>query len=140
MAREMLRITVMGNLSSDAESRLSAEDRPITHFRIAVNQTRTNPAGGREESTEWFQINVAGRLAEYASGLRKGQRVLVDGRLQSLALNAATLRRASASTCGPMSPNVSGQSPAAETEDARTPVGAAVEEALEEPAASDLPF
>jgi single-stranded DNA-binding protein len=43
---------------------------------------RSNAAGTREERTEWFRINVAGRQAEYASHLQKGQRVLVDGRLQ----------------------------------------------------------
>jgi single-strand DNA-binding protein len=78
----MLRVTVIGNLGSDAELRYSANDRQIAQFRIAVNQVRTNAAGEREESTEWFRINVVGRQAEYALRLQKGQRVLVDGRLQ----------------------------------------------------------
>ena len=78
----MLRVTVLGNLGSDAELRYSASERQITQFRIAVNQMRTNAAGEREESTDWFRINVAGRQAEYASRLQKGQRVLVEGRLQ----------------------------------------------------------
>jgi single-strand DNA-binding protein len=78
----MLRVTVMGNLGGDAELRYSANDRQITSFRIAVNQVRSNASGQREESTEWFRINVAGRQTEYASRLQKGQRVLVDGRLQ----------------------------------------------------------
>src|SRR5438105_14847442 len=78
----MMRVTLMGHLGSDAELRHSAKDTPITSFRVAVNQVRTNAAGEREESTEWFRINVAGRQAEYASRLQKGQRVLVDGRLQ----------------------------------------------------------
>ena len=78
----MLRVTLMGHLGSDAELRHSARETPIASFRVAVNQVRTNPAGEREESTEWFRINVAGRQAEYASRLQKGQRVLVEGRLQ----------------------------------------------------------
>ena len=78
----MLRVTVMGNLGSDAEVRFSAKETRIASFRIAGNQVRSNAAGEREESTEWFRINVAGRQAEYASHLQKGQRVLVDGRLQ----------------------------------------------------------
>jgi single-strand DNA-binding protein len=78
----MLRVTAVGNLGSDAELRYSANDRQIAQFRIAINQVRTNAAGEREESTEWFRINVAGRQAEFASRLQKGQRVLVDGRLQ----------------------------------------------------------
>src|SRR5919201_6935286 len=78
----MLRVTVMGHLGSDAEQRHTASGTAIASFRVAVNQVRTNAAGEREESTEWFRINVAGRQAEYASRLQKGQRVLVDGRLQ----------------------------------------------------------
>src|SRR5919201_2463975 len=78
----MLRVTVMGHLGSDAEQRHTASGTAIASFRVAVNQVRTNAAGEREESTDWFRINVAGRQAEYASRLQKGQRVLVDGRLQ----------------------------------------------------------
>jgi single-strand DNA-binding protein len=78
----MLRVTLMGHLGSDAELRHSAKDTPIASFRVAVNQMRANAGGEREESTEWFRINVAGRQAEYASHLQKGQRVLVEGRLQ----------------------------------------------------------
>jgi single-strand DNA-binding protein len=51
-------------------------------FRIAVNQVRTDSTGERQDSTEWFRVSVMGRQAEYASHLLKGQRVLVDGRLQ----------------------------------------------------------
>jgi single-strand DNA-binding protein len=80
--QRMLRVTVLGNLGSDAEVRYSAKETPIAQFSIAVNQVRTNATGEREETTEWFRINVAGRQAEYASRLQKGQRVLVDGRLQ----------------------------------------------------------
>ena len=68
--------------SWNAEVRFSARENRIASFRIAVNQVRTNTAGQREESTEWFRVNVMGRQAEYASHLLKGQRVLVDGRLQ----------------------------------------------------------
>ena len=77
---DMLRVTVMGNLGSDAEVRFSARENRIASFRIAVNQVRTNTAGVREDTTEWFRVSVMGRQAEYASHLLKGQRVLVDGR------------------------------------------------------------
>ena len=82
MFKDMLRVTVMGNLGSDAEVRFSARENRIASFRIAVNQGRTNAAGEREENAEWFRVSVMGRQAEYASHLVKGQRVLVAGRLQ----------------------------------------------------------
>ena len=78
----MLRLTVLGNLGSDAELRYTQKSNSIAHFRIAVNQVRTGANGEREETTEWFRVNVPGRQAEYASRLLKGQRVLVAGRLQ----------------------------------------------------------
>ena len=78
----MLRVTVLGNLGSDAELRYSTKGSPIAGFRVAVNQVRMGANGQREESTEWFQVSVAGRQAEYAARLQKGQWVLVAGRLQ----------------------------------------------------------
>jgi single-strand DNA-binding protein len=78
----MLRVTVLGNLGADATLRYSQKKTAIAQFRIAVNQVRTGADGERDESTEWVRVNAAGRQAEYASRLLKGQRVLVVGRLQ----------------------------------------------------------
>jgi single-strand DNA-binding protein len=78
----MLRLTVLGNLGADATLRYSQKKTAIAQFRIAVNQVRTGADGERDESTEWVRVNAAGRQAEYASRLLKGQRVLVVGRLQ----------------------------------------------------------
>ena len=80
---DMLRVTVMGNLGSDAEVRFSARENRIASFRIAVNQVRTDSAGERQDSTEWFRVNVMGRQAEYASHLLKrpagpGRRTTAD--------------------------------------------------------------
>jgi single-strand DNA-binding protein len=97
----MLRVTVLGNLGGDAELRYSAKEAPIAQFRIAVSQVRSKANGEREESTEWFRINVAGREANYASRLQKGQRVLVDGRLQIARLSGVMGPRVLASKSGP---------------------------------------
>ena len=69
--RTMLRVIMLGNLGSDAELRYAANERLMASFRIAVNQVRTNAAGAREESTEWFRIDVAGHGAEFAARLQK---------------------------------------------------------------------
>jgi single-strand DNA-binding protein len=78
----MLRVILIGNLGGDAEVRSTGSERPVACFSVAVNQVRTTAGSAREESTEWFRVNVAGRQSEFASRLQKGQRVLVDGRLQ----------------------------------------------------------
>ena len=78
----MLRVTVVGNLGSDPELRQSNSGALIAGFRMAVNQVRLNGSGEREESTEWFRVNVPGRQVDYAAQLQRDQQVLVDDRLQ----------------------------------------------------------
>src|SRR5437879_13914916 len=80
--QDMLRVTVLGNLGSDAELRHSTKGGPIAGFRAAVNQVRTGTNGEREESTGRFRINVAGRQAGCAAHLQKGQRGLALARPQ----------------------------------------------------------
>ncbi len=136
----MLRVTLMGHLGSDAELRHTTNDRRIAQFNVAVNQVRTNAAGEREEPTEWFRINVAGRPAEYAGHLQKGQRVLVDGRLQISHFQ----RRDGTPGIGfdvwaDEVQNVSVRS-AADTDDGRPAVSAAASAGADEPSEHDLPF
>jgi single-strand DNA-binding protein len=77
----MLRVTLLGNLGADPESRYTQKGTQMVTFRVAVNQIRTGPDGERQESTEWFRVRISGRQAEYATRLTKGTRVLVAGRL-----------------------------------------------------------
>jgi single-strand DNA-binding protein len=78
---DMLRVSLLGNLGADPETRTSQKGSPITTFRVAVNQLRTDAAGERQENTEWFRVRAMGRLAESSHRLAKGGRVLVVGRL-----------------------------------------------------------
>ena len=124
--QDMLRVTVLGNLGSDAELRYSTKGAQIAGFRIAVNQVRTGATGEREESTEWFRINVTGRQAEYAAHLQKGQRVLAIGRLQISHFQRKDGTQGTGfDVWADEVQNVSGR-PAAEGEDGRDLVGAAV--------------
>jgi single-strand DNA-binding protein len=77
----MLRVSLIGHLGADATVRQSQKGASITAFRVAVNQVRTGPDGDRQESTEWFSVQAAGRQAEFAGQLSRGTRVFVDGRL-----------------------------------------------------------
>src|SRR5919202_55731 len=77
----MLRVSLLGNLGADPESRFTAKGTQIVTFRVAVNQVRTGPDGERQENTEWFRVRIANRQAEYVQRLGKGARVLVIGRL-----------------------------------------------------------
>ena len=77
----MLRVSLLGNLGADPETRTSQKGSPMTTFRVAVNQLRTDGDGERQENTEWFRVRAMGRLAESSQRLAKGGRVLVVGRL-----------------------------------------------------------
>src|ERR1051326_5723907 len=77
----MLRVSLLGNLGADPETRFSSKGTQITQFRVAVNQVRTGPGGERQENTEWFRIRVSGPRADLAGTLSEGNRVLVIGRL-----------------------------------------------------------
>jgi single-strand DNA-binding protein len=77
----MLRVSLLGNLGAEPESRFSQKGTQIVSFRVAVNQVRFGPDGERQENTEWFRIRVAGRQTEFVQRLGKGTRVLVFGRL-----------------------------------------------------------
>ncbi len=79
------KIQVVGNLGRDPELRYTPNGRPVTEFSVAVNQaTKNQQTGEWVEATDWFRVSVWGDRAERsAESLRKGSRVLVDGRFRT---------------------------------------------------------
>jgi single-strand DNA-binding protein len=77
------KLLIAGNLGKDPEMRYTANGTPVTSFSIASNRRYTNSAGELVEETIWFRISTWNRLAEIcAEYLKKGAKVLVEGRLQ----------------------------------------------------------
>lgn len=80
----LCKATIVGNLGADPEQRFTQDGRPITRFRVAVNNRRKDRDGNFADHTEWFAVTAFGRQAEIAAErLQKGSRVYVDGRLES---------------------------------------------------------
>ena len=78
------KVMVIGNLGSDPEMRFTPNGNPVTNFRVAANHVFTTPEGERKEETEWFAVEVWGRLAEQCNQfLGKGRLVYVEGRLRT---------------------------------------------------------
>jgi single-strand DNA-binding protein len=79
------KIQIVGNLGRDPELRYTPNGRPVTEFSVAVNQSTKNQQSGEwVEATDWFRVSVWGDRAERAAeNLRKGARVLVDGRFRT---------------------------------------------------------
>ena len=84
MARGLNKVMLIGNLGRDPEMRYTPSGKPVTAFSVAVNRNWTTAEGERREETDWFNSVVWGDLAERCNRyLRKGDRVYVEGRLQT---------------------------------------------------------
>jgi single-strand DNA-binding protein len=84
MARGLNKVMLIGNLGRDPEMRYTPSGKPVTAFSVAVSRSWTTSEGERREETEWFNIVAWGDLAERTNKyLRKGDRLYIDGRLQT---------------------------------------------------------
>src|SRR3954452_3070485 len=81
----LCKLMIIGNLGRDPEMRYTPSGRPVTEFRVAVNQSTKNQQTGEwNEETDWFRVSVWGDRAERAAEqLRKGNRVFVEGRFRT---------------------------------------------------------
>jgi len=79
------KIQIVGNLGRDPELRYTPNGRPVTEFSVAVNQSTKNAQTNEwVEATDWFRVSIWGIPGERAAeNLRKGSRVLVDGRFRT---------------------------------------------------------
>ena len=84
MSRGLNKIMLIGNLGRDPEMRYTPSGKPVTSFPMGVTYTWHDADGERREQTEWFNIIAWGGLAEVCNQyLHKGQRVYIEGRLQT---------------------------------------------------------
>ena len=74
--RDVNKVWVLGNLGADAQYRATQDNKTMTQLLVGTSDHDNGP-------TEWHRVYLFGRLAQYASHLRKGARVLVEGHLQS---------------------------------------------------------
>ncbi len=84
MSRGLNRVMLIGHLGRDPEMRTTPSGRPVTSFSLATSRSWHTTDGERHEETEWFHVVAWGSLAEICQQhLHKGQRVFIEGRLQS---------------------------------------------------------
>lgn len=78
----MNKITLIGNLTADPETRATQNGVTVCTFTIAVNRKFANADGDRQ--TDFFRINAWRQLGEVcAKHLSKGKKVAVVGELQA---------------------------------------------------------
>ena len=75
---------LFGNLTRDPEMRSLPNGNKVTSFSIATNRVYKDAQGVKQEQAEYHNIVVFGRQAETsAQYLKKGQGVLIEGRIQN---------------------------------------------------------
>lgn len=75
---------LFGNLTRDPEMRSLPNGNKVTSFSLATNRIYKDAAGAKQEQVEYHNIVVFGRQAETsAQYLKKGQGVMIEGRIQT---------------------------------------------------------
>lgn len=75
---------LFGNLTRDPEMKSLPNGNKVTSFSVATNRVYKDAAGNKQEQVEFHNIVVFGRQAETsAQYLKKGQGVMIEGRIQT---------------------------------------------------------
>jgi len=77
------KVILVGNLTRDVELKYTPSGTAIAKFGLATNRTyKDTMTGENKQETMFIDITVFGRSAEVANQyLKKGKRVLIEGRL-----------------------------------------------------------
>lgn len=77
------KVILLGNLTRDPETRVTANDLTICKMGLAVSRVFSTRDGERREETTFVDIDAFGRQAEVITKyLRKGSPIMIEGRLR----------------------------------------------------------
>lgn len=84
MAYGVNRVTLLGNLGADPELRHTQGGQAVLNMRMATTESYVDRNKERKERTDWHNVVLFGPRADALSRiLRKGSKLLVEGRLQT---------------------------------------------------------
>lgn len=86
MAGSVNKVTLIGNLGADPETRTFQNGGKVCNLRIATSETwKDKTSGERKERTEWHSVSIMSEpLAKIAEQyLRKGSKVYIEGQLET---------------------------------------------------------
>ncbi len=76
------RVTLIGNLGKDPDTKTTETGKKVTHFTMATKDGYKNADGQRVNETTWHNIVAWNGLADIADKfLKKGKEVAVEGRI-----------------------------------------------------------
>ena len=77
------KVILMGFLGGDAVGRTGKNDQQFTTLSLATKESRKDKETGKyNERTEWHNLIVFGKLADFAAKLKKGAHIQVEGMIQ----------------------------------------------------------
>jgi single-strand DNA-binding protein len=84
-SRGVNKVTLVGNLGNDPETRYMPSGGAVTNITIATSETwKDKQTGQPQERTEWHRVSFFNRLAEIAGEyLHKGSKVYIEGALRT---------------------------------------------------------
>jgi single-strand DNA-binding protein len=75
---------IIGNLTRDPELRALPSGIKVCSFAVATSRVYKDKEGVKKETTEFHNVSAFAKLGELAGQyLKKGQQVLVEGRIQT---------------------------------------------------------
>ncbi len=82
-SRSVNKVTLLGNLGRDAETKYTPNGIPVSNFTLATSRRwKDQQTGEWKEETDWHNI-VLWRSENLAPHLQKGKQVYLEGRLQT---------------------------------------------------------
>jgi single-strand DNA-binding protein len=76
------KVTIIGNLGSDPETRFTQSGTNVCSFSVATNRRWTNSDGSKGEETVWWRVSAWGKLGEICQQyLSKGRQVFIEGEI-----------------------------------------------------------
>jgi len=84
MAEGLNKVLLLGNLGADPELKVTQGGQSVLKLRLATTETYLDRNQTRQERTEWHRVTLWGKRAEALSKfLQKGERIFVEGRIQT---------------------------------------------------------
>ena len=77
------RLTLIGFTGADAETKTGNNGSTFTVFSLATKRSWKNAEGEWQSRTEWHRCLAFGKVGEFATGLKKGSHLQVEGELRS---------------------------------------------------------
>ena len=77
------KVILMGFLGGDAVVRTGKNNKQFTTLSLATKESYKDKETGKyNERTEWHNLIVFGKLAEFAGKLKKGAHIQIEGKIQ----------------------------------------------------------